>query len=114
MKNQIMLFVIFATASQMALADASVRNKTLGGAPLAAGSQQTQDVVAQNRIVGIFQRYDASRRVVRISDADYELAASIEHPGRKLGAIRSGQMVMFSQGGVSPAGRNVLTSIEPQ
>ncbi|MCA1924932.1 MAG: hypothetical protein LDL16_01465 [Thiobacillus sp.] len=114
MKNQIIVFMVFAMASQAALADAPVRVRAVKDAPLAAGSQRVQDGVAQNRIAGIFQRYDASRRVVRISDVDYELDALIDSPGRKLGAIRSGQVVLFTQGGVSTSGRNVLTSIEPQ
>lgn len=114
MKNQTISFMVFTMVCQVALADASLREKTVKDALLAAGSQRIQDGVAQNRIAGIFQRYDANRRTVRISDVEYELDASIDSPDRKLGAIRNGQVVLFTQGGVSTSGRNVLTSIEPQ
>lgn len=114
MSIQVLLFSTLMMAGQIALANTSLPGKNAQGVFSAASSQRIQDGVEQIRIAGIFQRYDASRRVVRISDVDYELDASSEKLGSKLGTIRSGQRVLFTQGGISSAGRNVLTSIEPQ
>lgn len=106
-KQTLLLAMMLLVSSQAVMGDASaIRSGSVQG--------RIQDgIEAQQWVAGIFQRYDASRKIVRISDVDYDIDPSTKL-GSALGEFRSGQTVLFTQGGTSAAKRNVLTSIKPQ
>jgi hypothetical protein len=69
-------------------------------------------VGVKQSVAGVFERYDSGRKIARISGVDYDLDPSALSLAGTLSELRSGQNVLFTQGGTSPTKRNVLTSIQ--
>lgn len=115
--KKLLLAALLSVCSQTGIGGDPVSNgRNVQGASALVGAQdRIQDGIGtQHLVAGIFQRYDPSRGVIRVSDVDYDLNPSLAKLGSKLREFRNGQTVLFTQAGVSKAGRNVLTSIEPQ
>lgn len=112
MKNKSLLLAMLLIVNGQANGDTPV-DKTKN--PQNAAVMKSQDRIdTQQQIAGNFQRYDQNRKIVRISDVEYDLDPSLVKFANKLNDLRSGQTVLFTQSGVSQAGRNVLTSIASQ
>lgn len=115
--QKLLLAALLIVCSQTVIGDEPIakgRNVQGASAPVHAQDRIQDGIGTQHVIAGIFQRYDPSRKIVRVSDVDYDLDPSLAKLGSKLREFRNGQTVLFSQAGVSAAGRNVLTTIEPQ
>lgn len=114
MKQALLLAALIVVVSQTAMGDTPIvkARGALGASATVGASDRIQD--ALHLIAGVFQRYEPNRNLVRISDVDYELDPSLALRGSKLREFRYGQKVLFTQTGVSDAGRNVVTTIEPQ
>lgn len=88
------------------------RTDALPGGESAAG--RVQDGINDARIGGVFQDYDAQRGMVKLSGVEYELSPDLRVQKSKLRDFYRGQAVYFKQNGVSAAGRNVVSSLEPK
>ncbi|MDO9468692.1 MAG: hypothetical protein Q7J36_15440 [Thiobacillus sp.] len=79
---------------------------------LTAAGAQAQfaggDVLTVPKLAGTFQRYDASSRVVRISDIEYAVAPNLVS---RLRDLRAGRQVVFSVSGFDPKGRDIIMEI---
>lgn len=115
--QKLLLAALLIVTSHAAIGDGAIakgRNVQSASTPVKSQDRIQDGIGTQQLVAGIFQRYDPSRKNVRISDVDYDLDPSLAKLGSKLREFRNGQTVLFSQAGVSGAGRNVLTTIEPQ
>ena len=114
MKTKVLLLATLLTVGSQSVMGETSSFK--GGTRSTVASQDlTQDGFdAVNRLAGVFQRYEPNRNLVRISDVDYELDPSLALRGSKLREFKNGQAILFTQAGVSDAGRNVVTAIEPR
>ena len=81
----------------------------------AAGAQAqftASDAFTVPKLAGTFQRYDASSRVVRISDIEYAVAPNLaSRQQSRLRDLRAGRQVVFSVSGYDPKGRDILMEI---
>lgn len=117
MKKQFVLLAALLTiGSQVAEADSRSAELRNGRSAATVGGQKNhaEDRIGPSLIAGKFQRHEEGRRIIRISDVDYDLDPILANSGVNFREFRYGQTVLFVLGGVSEAGRNVITSIEPQ
>lgn len=112
--QKLLLPALLIVCSQTVIGDEPIAKGRNVQAPVNAQDRIQDGIGTQQLVAGIFQRYDPSREIIRVSDVDYDLDPSLAKLGSKLREFRNGQTVLFTQAGVSKAGRNVLTSIEPQ
>lgn len=73
----------------------------------AAWAQQGGDVLVVSRLGGVFQRYDPSARIVRISDIEYALSPKLKFSRMP----RTGASVVFRVEGHDAQGRDRLVEI---
>ena len=95
-------------AGLLSLAVTSAQAQFVGGEAPAASS----DAYTAPRLAGTFQRYDASSRVMRISDIEYSVSADlVRHELGRVRGLRSGSQVLFNVSGFDTNGRDVIVEI---
>ncbi len=81
-------------------------------APAGAQAQFVHgDAFTAPKLAGTFQSYDASTRVVRISDIEYAVAPGLV---RRLRDLRANRQVVFSVSGYDPKGRDIILEIKAE